>query len=257
MMKETRDRIGASLVGSVCLILLIGWTIGGQPAAEEIQQAHTFEVEITRTVRLNYLLFLPQGYEEGSRSAWPLILFLHGAGERGDDLSLVKVHGIPKIVEHQKEFPFIAVSPQCPEDSWWSSGFMLDALDGLLDEVVKTYRVDTDRIYLTGLSMGGYGTWSLAMQSPHRFAALAPVCGGGESEEACVLKEIPVWIFHGAKDEVVSPEESQQMYEALQACSGDVKLTLYPEAGHDSWTETYDNPELYDWFLKHVRARSR
>jgi predicted peptidase len=220
------------------------------------QQAHTFEIEITQTVRLPYLLYLPPDYKPDSVQKWPLILFLHGAGERGDDLELVKKHGIPKVVEERQDFPFIAVAPQCPEGEWWPEKTRI--LSALLDEVMAAYAVDPDLIYLTGLSMGGYGTWSLATAYPERFAALVPICGGGLSivgfpERACVLKKIPIWVFHGARDEVVRIEESEKMVNALKACGGNVRFTVYPEAEHDSWTETYDNPELYAWLLQQRR----
>ena len=127
----------------------------------------------------------------------------------------------------------------------------MEALNALLDEIVSKYAVDEDRIYLTGLSMGGFGTWSLATAYPERFAALAPICGRGNPEKAHVLKDIPVWVFHGAKDETVPPENSQQMVNALKECGADVQYTIYPDAGHDSWTETYNNPKLYEWFLEH------
>lgn len=215
------------------------------------QSAHTFETQIVKTVRLNYLLFLPEGYGSDPEKKYPMILFLHGAGERGNDLEKVKVHGIPKIVEQQKDFPFIAVSPQCPARSWWSSE--VEALNALLDNIVANYAVDLDRIYLTGLSMGGYGTWELAMEYPERFAAIAPICGGGDPEEVSKIKDIPVWVFHGEKDNLVKPEESKKMVKALEEIGADVKFTLYPEAEHDSWTETYNNPELYKWFLEHSK----
>ena len=109
------------------------------------------------------------------------------------------------------------------------------------------------RIYVTGLSMGGYGTWDLATRYPNRFAAIAPICGGGEPARACTVKHLPVWAFHGAKDEVVPLEQSQAMIDALAACDGNARLTVYPDADHDAWTQTYDNPELYDWFLSHRR----
>jgi predicted peptidase len=220
------------------------------------QQAHTFEMQITRQVRLNYLLFLPEGYGADPQQTWPLILFLHGAGERGDDLELVKKHGIAKVAEQREDFPFVVVSPQCPQDTWWSA--YVEALTALLDEIVATHAVDRDRLYLTGLSMGAYGTWHLATMYPERFAALVPICGGGPwflgfPERVCVLREVPVWVFHGAKDDVVPLEESRKLVEALKACGGDVRFTVYPDAMHDAWTETYDNPELYEWFLKHRR----
>ena len=236
----------------VCSALLM--VLAGSISAsgeENPQQECTFEAQITKTVKLNYLLFLPKDYGEYPQQKWPLILFLHGAGERGNDLNLIKAHGIPKIVEQRENFPFIAVSPQCPKHSWWP--VEVEALNALLDDVIERYAVDTKRIYLTGLSMGGYGTWALATAYPERFAAIAPICGGGDPDEACALKDIPVWVFHGAKDAVVSVEESKKMVKALEDCGGDVRFTIYPEADHDSWTETYDNPELYVWFLRHSR----
>ena len=223
------------------------------------QQAYTLETEIVKSVHLNYLLFLPRDYGENLQKRWPLILFLHGAGERGDDLELVKVHGIPKVVEQREDFPFITVSPQCAVDSWWSAH--IEELDALLNEVTAGYAVDTDHLYLTGLSMGGYGTWHLAATYPQRFAALAPICGGGPwfagfPEKVSVLKDVPIWVFHGAQDDVVPLEESERMVDALKACSSNVRFTVYPDADHDSWTETYDNPELYEWFLQHTRRES-
>lgn len=215
------------------------------------QHPQVFERKITKIVSGRYLLFLPKDYVE-EKKRWPLILFLHGAGERGDDLELIKRHGPPKIVEEQEDFPFILVSPQCPKDGWWSNDF----LNALLDEVVTRYRVDKDRIYVTGLSMGGFGTWNLAIEYPDRFAAIASICGGGNPLEACKLKHVPVWVFHGAKDNVVPIKKSEEMVNALRECGGNVKFTVYPEAGHDSWTETYNNPELYEWFLKHRRQGS-
>jgi len=235
-------------------LFLFGFAISASAAEEKSpkgQRSYKFEAQIIKTVRLNYLLFLPKSYGENPQQKWPLILFLHGAGERGDDIELVKVHGIPKIVEQKEDFPFIAVSPQCPKFSWWTAE--IEALNALLDEILETYAVDENRVYLTGLSMGGYGTWHLAMMYPERFAAIAPICGGGDPERASVLKNVPAWVFHGGKDTVVSPEESEKMVDALKTLSGDVQFTLYPEVGHDSWTETYDNPELYEWFLKHKR----
>ena len=204
------------------------------------------------TFQMEYLLFLPESYAQSTNQKFPLILFLHGAGERGSDLDSVKRHGIPKIVETNPDFPFIAVSPQCPEDSWWTSE--LHTINGLIEEVVEKYQVDTSRIYLTGLSMGGFGTWSLASMYPERFAAIAPVCGGGEVRQILrSLVEIPIWTFHGQKDDVIPFSRSEEIVTALKKHGSSIKFTIYPEAGHDSWTKTYDNPELYKWFLKHSR----
>jgi predicted peptidase len=218
------------------------------------QQARSFKKRITRTVGLRYLLSLPDGYDPNGTRRWPLLLFLHGAGERGDDLELVKKHGIPKILEAGTvaDFPFIAISPQCPTDSWWN--MQVDALSALLDEMEKTLLVDSERIYVTGLSMGGFGTWALAIAEPHRFAAIAPVCGGGDPRGVRRIPHLPAWVFHGARDETVPLMRSAEMVEALARSGGYARFTVYPEAKHDSWTETYDNPEVYAWLLSHTRA---
>jgi predicted peptidase len=217
------------------------------------QQKQSFSAQIRKNVSLNYLLYLPKGYHDTSDTTWPLILFLHGMGERGEDLELVKKHGIPKVIEEKDDFPFVVISPQCPQHSVWPE--QLDTLHALIEETIHTYRIDTSRIYLTGLSMGGFGSWHLAEAYPHLFAAVVPICGGtlphvGFPERIKVLKESPIWVFHGAKDETVSLQMSQELVDVLKAHSGNVKFTIYPDAEHDSWTATYNNPELYDWLLE-------
>jgi predicted peptidase len=213
------------------------------------QRPGEFEGEITIKVKVCYLLFRPAQYD--TKDSWPLLVFLHGAGERGDDLERVKVHGPPKIVETRKDFPFVVVSPQCPRRAWWQP----QALAGLIDRVIAENKIDPDRVYLTGLSMGGYGTWSLAMAYPGKFAAIAPICGGGDPEGAAKIKHLPVWVFHGGKDRVVPLKQSQAMVDALKAAGADPRFTIYPEAGHDSWTEAYNDPKLYEWFLKQKRPK--
>lgn len=214
------------------------------------QQSKTFEKEITIKVKLNYLLFLPEGYASDTSKRWPLMLFLHGAGESGSDLEKVKAHGPPRILETKTDFPFIVVSPQSPGRGWNP-----EALNALLDDVMAGNRVDPDRVYLTGLSMGGFGTWALAAAHPERFAAIAPICGGGDPRSAEKLKNLPIWAFHGAKDPVVALSASQSMVDALRSADApEVKFTVYEDAAHDSWTETYNNPELYQWLLAHKRG---
>lgn len=212
---------------------------------QERQTAHNFEKEIKITLSANYLLYLPKDYNETEKE-FPLVLFLHGAGERGDDIEKVKIHGLPKLINEGKDFPFIVVSPQCPENMFWNT----DILSALLDEIEENYRVDKNRIYVTGLSMGGHGTWSLAIEQPNRFAAIAPVCGWADTSKASTIAHIPVWVFHGAKDIVVPVKSSEDMVAALKNYGSNAKLTIYPEANHDSWTETYNNEELYKWFLE-------
>ncbi len=213
------------------------------------QSAQVFEKQIT--VRLNYLLFLPEDYGKDPDKKWPLILFLHGAGERGEDVNKVKVHGPPKIVEKKKDFPFIVVSPQCPANAWWNP----QDLNALLDDVMAAHKVDADRVYLTGLSMGGFGTWEMISRYPQRFAAIAPICGAGNPAMVRRFKDVPVWVFHGDKDPVVPVSGSDDMVAALKKAGAEVKYTRYEGVQHDSWTLTYDNQELYDWFLSHKRPR--
>ncbi len=212
---------------------------------------------LTRTAQrtLGYLFHLPANYNADQR--WPLILFLHGYGQSGDEVNAVREHGIARIVSEQPDFPFIVVAPQCPWHTWWPE--LADDLDALLDQVISNYAVDPARLYLTGLSMGGFGAWYLGATRPQRFAAIAPICGGGYwfhgfPQQVAALKDTPVWAFHGAKDDVVPLAASQQLVDALQAAGGNVRFTIYPEATHDSWTETYNNPELYAWFLQHKRG---
>ncbi len=221
-----------------------------EPVVTLGQHAQHFEAEITKKVECDYLLYLPEGYKPGGKK-WPLMLFLHGAGERGNDLNKLKVHGPPKLVEQGKDLPFIIISPQCPTGEWWPG--LVEMLKALVDDVTADYAVDTERIYVTGLSMGGFGTWALAGAYPDTFAAAIPICGGGQPFTAGKLKSVPVWAFHGAKDGTVALSQSENMVEALKRAGGDAKLTVYPEAGHDSWTVTYENPEVYEWLLQHTR----
>src|SRR5689334_17020419 len=202
---------------------------------------HLTQRQVVSNNSYNYLMFLPNN-DAAQEQLLPTIVFLHGSGERGSNLDDVKRHGVAKIVEEQPDFPFITISPQCPRGKGW----LVEKLSILLDEALATYPIDSDRIYLTGLSMGGYGTWHWGAAEAQRFAAIAPVCGGGDPEDARKLKNLPVWAFHGARDKIVPLSESEDMVAALKACGGNVKFTVYPEAEHDSWTQTYNNPELYE-----------
>jgi predicted peptidase len=206
-------------------------------------------VELKTQVELDYLLYLPESGSTGEGPA-PLLLFLHGAGERGNDLSLVKQHGPPRIIEEGRELPFIVAAPQCPEGVWWKT----DPIMALLDNLLEQHKVDKSRIYLTGLSMGGYGTWMAATEYPDRFAAVAPICGPLVRILPSRFKNLPVWCFHGALDPVVPVQESIRMVRQVRHAGGDIRLTVYSEAGHDSWTEAYAGDALYDWFLMHRRS---
>lgn len=247
----------------LAFLLSVGSVNAQSKPQDKMQTPQKFSREITKTVKADYLISFPKNYDAKAKDGSPLILFLHGAGERGNDVWRGSIHGPSKYATQNPDFPFILVTPLCPGDEVWSNEVLLS----LLDEVIAKHNVDEKRIYLTGLSMGGYGTWNLGLAHAKRFAAIAPICGGGERIEILLaargyagpvkiddLRALPIWVFHGAKDTVVPLEESERMIKALkEAKCENVKLTVYPEAQHDSWTETYNNPELYKWFLSHQR----
>jgi predicted peptidase len=203
-------------------------------------------------------MFVPERYNE-SRRRWPMILFLHGYGESGDQIDLVLKHGPLKEALGRDDLDFLMVAPQIPPPAppqiafGWKNA-QAD-LEQILDQVMKDYRVDEERVYLTGLSMGGFGSFYLAQARPELFAAVAPICGGGDATWATRYGSLPFWIFHGGKDRIVPPNRSAEIYQSMKALGCDAQYTLYPEAGHDSWTETYANDALYAWFLSHKRQR--
>lgn len=200
-----------------------------------------------------YQLFLPRGYLASGERRWPLLLFLHGSGERGDDIAKVKVHGPPKIADGRPDFPFVTVSPLLAADEDWD----VARLDAILDDVIARFRIDRSRVYLTGLSRGGHATWRWGAAEPGRFAAIVPVSGRGDPSQACRLKDTPLWAFHGDRDDVVTPFGSFAMVEAVRSCGGKPRLTIYPDTGHDAWTRTYDDPALYAWMLQHTLSATK
>lgn len=240
---------------------------------------------LNRTVRIGsetyrYQVFVPGGWDK--KQKWPVILFLHGAGERGDDGLVQTEVGIGTAIRRGvARFPAIIVMPQCRKNVWWTEDAMQSQALGALEQSIKEFNGDRERLYLTGISMGGYGTWGIATKYPGKFAALAPVCGGiripravrpadaRASQEAApetstdlyaeAAKKIgstPVWIFHGGADRVVPTEESQRMNEALKAAGGSVKYTEYENVGHNSWDKAYAEPELMKWLLSQKLAAS-
>lgn len=227
-------------------------TFGGvEPTAgKEVWQK--FESKKIPGDALPYLLALPTDYK-ADETKRPLLLFLHGAGECGVDLNLVKVHGPPKLVEKKPgDFPFIVVSPQAPINEVpiidrWDPRLLVE----LVDQVAAKYNADPDRLYVTGLSMGGYGTFRLCAHYPKKFAAAIPICGGGWTNYAEPLSQTPMWIFHGTDDEAVPLERSLELVRAVRKRGGKPLFTVYDGVAHDSWTLTYDNPEVYAWLLKH------
>jgi predicted peptidase len=248
-----------SIIFAVGLSLLFApalWAADDASAAQPGQHAAVFQQQ--KTIKFDYLLSLPPDYNDKADQKWPLIFFLHGSGESGSDVNQVKKHGPPKIIENTPRSSvatqFIVVSPQCPDAG---RGWKPEDLILLLDDVQAKYRVDPDRVYLTGLSMGGFGTWDLATAYPDRFAAIAPMCGGGNPARANRLRKLPIWIFHGGADPTVPVRLSEDMAEALKKLNADVTFTKYPGVGHDCWTQSYNNAELYRWFLSHKRSEEK
>ena len=198
------------------------------------------------------LLFLPRGYDAHSRRRYPLLIFLHGSGEIGSDVELLKKHGPPGFVEGQPDFPFIVASPQSKLTE--ARGFDPRALDAMLDELLERLPIDRDRVYLTGLSMGGIWSYGWAALRPDRFAAIAPMSGTWDPGEACRLKDMPIWAFHGELDESVPVNGDRAIVDAVNACGGNAKLTVYAGEGHEIWAMPYGDPGLYAWLLEHRRA---
>jgi predicted peptidase len=230
----------------------------------QMPQHVTFQIDeggLPHDLTIHYLLFTPREYKAAGQP-WPLLLFLHGLGECGNnELERVKVHGPPKLVESRDDFPFVVISPQCPPPPGGfkdvPTAWKAEPLIRLVDHVVKNMNIDPTRVYVTGLSMGGYGTWRLVAKHPERFAAAVPICGGGEPQSwAASMRRVPIWAFHGARDQVVPLSESQKMVDAVRGAGGQVQFTVYPDVEHDSWTQTYENEEVYEWLLSHRKPMS-
>lgn len=244
-------------VGSPCLAAdrllaepgeLVATSLSVTPALEEAQASD-----------VPLMLYTPRDYS--AESKWPLVLFLHGLGESGDggdELEKVKVHGPCKQVAAGKHFPFVLIAPQNPRPDTYEKvkkAWPPELLAALLDRVESDLSIDSSRIYVTGLSMGGFGSWNLACAQPKRFAAVAPICGGGDVTKVNeAMVQTPVWAFHGEDDNVVPVQRSIEMVDALRAVGGDVRLTVYPGVNHGSWQQTYENPMFYDWLLGCKRA---
>lgn len=231
----------------------------GESDAAAITSVQSERHQAVTATTIGYLLYLPRDY--ATQGPWPLVVFLHGAGECGDDLEVVRRVGLPRQIEQGAASRvadavlngFVLVSPQCPKHSGWSAAMVL----GLIERVGGEFSVDRDRVYLTGYSMGGFATWEIACHDPDRFAAIAPLCGGGPIERAGRLKDVPVWAFHGGNDKVVPPEASRAMVDAVVQCGGRAQLTVYPGEGHGILDVTCENPRLYEWLLAQRRGRAR
>ena len=197
---------------------------------------------------LHYLIRYPQHYCETDRH--PVILFLHGAGGRGSDLEHLKTNPYFQITDKAEEFPFLTFAPQCHMDTWFD---LFETLIRFAEAIAARPDVDSSRIYVMGASMGGFATWQIAMSRPDLFAAIVPICGGGMYWNAGRLRDMPVWAFHGKLDDTVFVEESEKMVAWMRRYGGDPKLTIYPENGHNAWSDTYGNRDVFRWLLEHKR----
>lgn len=209
------------------------------------------EMEFFTFEQMQYLIRYPENYKTGEK--YPVILFLHGAGTRSNDIKVLAGNSFFRLTAKHESFPFVCVAPLCHSETWFDQ---FETLKRFVEMVQKAEYTDPDRIYLTGNSMGGYGSWQLAISMPEVFAAMVPVCGGGMYWDAGRLKNLPIWAFHGDIDPTVFTEESVKMVEAVNKRGGNAKLTIYPNTKHDSWTATYSNPEVFAWMLTHNRPHA-
>lgn len=236
---------------SLTLISLPQLLQAEKPAAPSAGQQVAQHIQIKKAEgspsNLNFWLYLPKTFTAGAAEKFPLILFLHGSGERGTELSAVKKHGPPSLIgENPQLDSCIIISPQCPANQWWN----VADLKALCDGVEQQYPVDAQRRYVTGLSMGGFGTWEILAAYPDFWAAGVPICGGGKPTLAKKFKHIPIWAFHGGKDPAVPIRASEDMITALKAAGGDPQYTIYPDEGHLSWVPAYKDPALWKWLLE-------
>jgi len=232
----------------VLCAVVVAWMNRPRAGVQVVASWEALGGDKDRTVAINYVLYLPEGYGR-EKHQWPLVVFLHGAGERGNDIEKLKQCGPPGLVSEGRAFPFVLVSPQCPSHETWEPPVLLR----LIDYVTERYEIDPERLYVTGYSMGGYGTWSLAVAAPERFAAIAPLAGGGDMRQAKRLARLAIWAFHGARDDVVPLEASQNMVEAVRAAGGDARLTVYETEGHAIDEMTYGKVEFWNWLLTQRR----
>jgi predicted peptidase len=220
-------------------------------AADTTPGFHRFVHKTADGKEAPYHVFVPRNYK--ADKAYPLIVFLHGAGETANEKKLLQVGLPPAVNKKEKSFQFLVMVPMALTKGWQANGPNAERMLAQLKEVKKNYHVDDKRIYLTGLSMGGFGTWSLAAAHPDMWAAIVPICGGGNPQSAGKIKDIPCWCFHGDADTAVKVDGSRNMIKALKEAGGKPRYTEYAGVGHNSWDRAYATAELYDWLLKHHR----
>jgi predicted peptidase len=233
------------LLAVACLLSTASLHAEDPAAGKQVEQSF----KSTGGITVPFLLSLP--VTDAAKP--PLMLFLHGRGESDGPLSIVAKWGPPRMAARGDKLPYILVSPQCPRASNWSAPEQQAALVELVDHIAKTYHADTRRLYLTGLSMGGYGSWRLAADHPEKFAAVAPICGAGNPVDGEKLTNVPIWAWHGTEDAAVPFQRSVEMVEAIKKAGGTkIRFTTLEHIGHNSWSAAYATPELFDWFNQHA-----
>jgi len=241
---------------AVCSVMLVTDTTFGEDPTAGKQVEQSFKT--SDAAEVPYLLYLPKDYGAVSDQKHPLMLFLHGRGESNGPLSLVGKWGPPRMAAAGQDLPYVIISPQCPRQDSWSSETQQARVLELLKHTLEHYQVDADRVYLTGLSMGGYGSWRMAADHPEMFAAVAPVCGGGQPDDAKNLKDLPIWVWHGDQDRAVPFQRSVEMVEAIRSAGGtQIKFTTLESIGHNSWSAAYATPELYSWMNQQKRSAKK
>lgn len=240
----------ALLLGSA-LALVAGCASRG--VVDGIQSEHRERLALPASVEMGYLLYLPDDFDADREKRWPMVVFLHGRGESGTDLTKVAVHGPPKFAAAGQSLPFVLLSPQCPEGQGWN----IAHLEALLDSVLKQHegRIDRDRMYITGLSMGGGGAWEWLARPRHPFAAAFIVCGAPSALPIRIADPVPVWAVHGDKDDVVPEFISHMAADVFQQAGAEVRLSIYPGVNHGAWDRGYAEPDLWPWLLSHTKSR--
>lgn len=259
---------------ALVIFLVLGCTTSAKPRDVMAPMNDTVTGFINKSVEVDgqvsrYVVYVPYDYTPDR--AWPLVVFLHGAGERGNDGLIQSEVGIGTAIRRYSDrYPAVVVMPQCPDDKLWDMA--VPQIEAALARTFEEYRIDESRVYLTGLSMGGYGTWIWGALNADRFAALMPICGGGRMEDLAMLSgedapgdaasfeerikrlaTVPIWAFHGADDEVVPPERSREMVELVKQAGGEVHYTEFEKTGHDSWTQAYANEKAIRWLFEQRR----
>jgi predicted peptidase len=256
------------------LFMLLTATLFAQQHTKDISSPYLAKTHEKEGQSLNYRMLYPSDFDESRK--YPLVVFLHGMGERGADNNLQLVHGSKLFSDSIEQYPAIVIFPQCPETDFWADLSMvsqggscsaptnvdpplhtaLALVMDLMDELIAQKFVDDDRVYVSGLSMGGFGVWELLWRMPEKIAAAIPICGGGAKGKASAMINIPIWAIHGVKDEVVPPYFSEMMTFAVQAAGGSVRLSLYPDINHNSWDTAFAEPNLLNWLFSKRRKKS-